>query len=377
MKVIALIVAGGSSLRFGEETPKQYSKIDNITVLEHTIKKFLSSSLIDAIQLVIRSEDFELYQLVTKKFNLLPVCFGGDTRFESVKYGLNSIEKYNPEFVLVHDACRPYVSVSLIDIIINNLMHKNYSAVVPSIAITETVKRLQTDKVELVNRDNLFTIQTPQGFNFKKILNLSKNNCINYTDESSLFEANNLPVYYIKGERDNIKITVKEDQIMKDDIRTGSGFDAHRFADEVGNFNVILGGINIPFNRKLEAHSDGDVLIHALVDAILGAIGAGDIGIHFPPSDMKWKNANSKDFLIHANNLLKEKNGSINNLDVTVICEKPRLGEYREKISVNIADILGISNDRVNIKATTTEKMGFTGRGEGIAVSAIVTVSLL
>jgi 2-C-methyl-D-erythritol 4-phosphate cytidylyltransferase / 2-C-methyl-D-erythritol 2,4-cyclodiphosphate synthase len=376
MKIIALIVAGGSSLRFGEETPKQYAKIDNLTILEHTIRKFLSSSLIDEIQVVIRSEDLELYQLVTKKFNLLPVCFGGNTRCESVKYGLNSIEKYNPEFVLVHDACRPYVSVSLIDVIINNLIHKNHIAVVPSIAITETVKRALSDKVELVNRNNLFIIQTPQGFDFKKILELSKNNCLSYTDESSLFEANNIPVYYIKGERDNIKITVKEDKIMKGEVRTGSGFDAHRFSSEIGDFNVILGGINIPFNRKLEAHSDGDVLIHSLVDAILGAIGEDDIGMHFPPSDMKWKNANSKDFLIHANDLLKAKNGSINNLDITVICEKPRMGEYREKIRSNIADILGISNDRVNIKATTTEKMGFTGRGEGIAVSAIVTVSL-
>jgi len=154
------------------------------------------------------------------------------------------------------------------------------------------------------------------------------------------------------------------------------GFDAHRFSLENSSDNhIILGGIKIPFEKKLEAHSDGDVLIHALVDALLGAIGAGDIGMHFPPSDMKWKNADSTFFLKRSNHLLKEKNGHINNIDVTVICEKPRLGAYREQIRANLANILEISEDRVNIKATTTEKMGFTGRGEGIAAQAIATIN--
>ena len=318
----------------------------------------------------------ELYQNIAKRFDLLPECFGGVTRCESVKLGLKEISKYEPDFVLIHDACRPFVSLELINEICDNLITKNKIAVVPSIGITETVKRATHNKVELVDRNNLFTIQTPQGFEFKKILELSQNNRDTFTDESSLLESYNIPVDYIKGERDNIKVTVREDKILTSEIRTGSGFDAHKFSEETGDFNVVLGGISIPFERKLEAHSDGDVLIHALVDAILGSIGAGDIGMHFPPSDPKWKNANSKDFLIHANELLKEKCGSINNLDVTVICEKPRLGTYREMMRNNIADILGISTDRVNIKATTTEKMGFTGRGEGIAVSAIVTIAL-
>jgi 2-C-methyl-D-erythritol 4-phosphate cytidylyltransferase / 2-C-methyl-D-erythritol 2,4-cyclodiphosphate synthase len=376
MKVIALIVAGGSSQRFGGNLPKQYTNVANVTILEQTIKKFLSSKLIDAVQVVIRQEDNEIYKQVTRKFDLLPVCFGGLTRCDSVKHGLTAIEKHAPEFVLVHDACRPYLSVKLIDEIVKNLIQKEHIAVVPSIAITETIKRATHNKIELVDRSNLFIVQTPQGFSFKEIFKLSHDNNKNFNDESSLFESYNIPVHYIAGERENIKVTIAEDKCVKDEIRTGSGFDAHRFSEETGDYNVTLGGINIPFERKLEAHSDGDVLIHALVDAILGSIGEGDIGMHFPPSDMKWKNANSEDFLIHANQLLKEKYGSINNLDVTVICEKPRLGSYREEIRSNIAKILGITEDRVNIKATTTEKMGFTGRGEGIAVSAIVTVSL-
>ncbi|MEK6734222.1 MAG: 2-C-methyl-D-erythritol 2,4-cyclodiphosphate synthase, partial [Pseudomonadota bacterium] len=196
-------------------------------------------------------------------------------------------------------------------------------------------------------------------------------------DESSLMKIHDFPISYIPGDRDNIKISFKEDLKMKLEIRSGIGFDAHKFAENISMDNhVMLGGVKIPYERKLEAHSDGDVLIHSLVDAILGAIGEGDIGLHFPPSDAKWKNANSVMFLEFANNLVKQKNGAINNIDVTVICEKPRLSQYKDEIKNNLAKILSITSDRVNVKATTTEKMGFTGRGEGIAVQAIATISL-
>jgi 2-C-methyl-D-erythritol 4-phosphate cytidylyltransferase/2-C-methyl-D-erythritol 2,4-cyclodiphosphate synthase len=377
MKIIALIVAGGFSKRFNGEFPKQYFSIGEFSILKQTIDKFISSKFIDAVQVVIRPEDIDLYNEATKALNLLPVCFGGETRGDSVCNGLKAIAQYDPEFVLIHDACRPFLSTNLIDKITQLLKFEEHLTVIPAIAITETVKRIDNNISQAINRDNLFLIQTPQGFNFKKILHLTTQNEHNFTDESSLFEAHNIPIHYILGEKENIKITCKEDVIMNKEIRTGSGFDAHRFSTQDSEHNkIILGGIAIPYNRKLEAHSDGDVLIHALVDAILGSIGEGDIGMHFPPSDAKWKNADSKLFLIHTNELLKAKQGKINNLDITVICEKPRLGIYREQIRSNIAAILGILITQVNIKATTTEKMGFTGREEGIAVSAIVTISL-
>ncbi|MCT4635480.1 MAG: 2-C-methyl-D-erythritol 2,4-cyclodiphosphate synthase [Rickettsiales bacterium] len=367
MKTIAVIVAGGSGSRFGSSIPKQYVS----SILTKTIKQFLKAK-IDAVQVVIRPEDIELYNQATCNMELLPVVFGGDTRGASVKNGLQVIEKYNAELVLVHDANRAFVSVELINQVIDKLKENPGFGVVPSIEVPETVKSIVNGRIESVDRDNLFLIQTPQGFYFKRLLEAYTKTDKFFTDESSLMEGS---VIYIPGDRKNIKITYQEDLPM--DIRCGSGFDAHKFSAETSeNNNVVLGGITIPFEKKLEAHSDGDVLIHALVDAILGAIGEGDIGMHFPPSDMKWKNASSEQFLVHAKKLLENKNGSINNVDITVICEKPRLGVYREKIRSNLSNILGIFEDRVNIKATTTEKMGFTGRGEGIAVQTMVSVSL-
>ncbi len=372
MKTIALIVAGGFSSRFNSKIPKQYTS----SILSQTIKKFLSAK-IDQIQVVIRPEDLDLYNQQTIGLDLLPPCFGGPTRGNSVQNGLEAIAKYQPDLVLVHDACRPFISVNMINQIIEQLKSNPQHAVIPCIKIVETLKRITEDHLELIDRENLFLIQTPQGFNFNMLLNAYRNNTNFYTDESSLIESQNLPIIYIPGERENIKITYQDDTRIKMDIRSGIGFDAHRYADETSeNNHIILGGIKISFEKKLEAHSDGDVLIHALVDALLGSIGAGDIGMHFPPSDMKWKNADSKIFLIHTNDLLKQKNAIINNIDLTVICEAPRLGAYREQIKTNLAKILDINEEKVNIKATTTEKMGFTGRGEGIAVQAICSVSI-
>lgn len=373
MKTIAIIAAGGLGNRFSSSIPKQYTS----SILRNTIKKFLNSN-IDSIQVVIAPNDIELYNEAISGLDLLPYCFGGETRSHSVKNALNAIESYNPDFVLVHDACRPFVSTNLINEVIDKLKANPKHGVVPSIAMLETVKRITPEKVNLVNRENLFKIQTPQGFNFIKLVNAYKNteDFYLFTDESSLMDHNNLPIDYIEGEKDNIKITYQKDIIMNFETRSGIGFDAHRFTDKSSeNGRIILGGISIPFKKTLEAHSDGDVLIHSLVDALLGSIGSGDIGLHFPPSDMKWQNADSKLFLIHANELLKEKNAKINNIDIIVIAEKPHLSEYKEKIRNNLASILSISTDRVNLKATTTEKMGFIGREEGIAVQAMVTIS--
>jgi 2-C-methyl-D-erythritol 4-phosphate cytidylyltransferase/2-C-methyl-D-erythritol 2,4-cyclodiphosphate synthase len=408
VKNIAIIVAGGSGTRFSSAIPKQYTA----SILTNTIKKFLSSKSIDAIQVIIRPEDVELYKKATEGLisfptssltscaasqigdlisitpkipgqaslarddntyttKLLPAVFGGKTRAESVKNGLKAISSYNPEIALVHDANRPFVSVKLIEQIIKELENNPNHGIAPTLPISDTVKRITSNEAETINRENLFSIQTPQGFHYKQLVEAYNKADILNTDESSL----DIPIIYILGEKQNIKITYREDISME--TRSGTGFDAHRFAPESSKENnIILGGITIPFERKLEAHSDGDVLIHALVDALLGAIGAWDIGMHFPPSDSKWKNASSTLFLEYANELLKQKSASINNIDITIICEAPRLGVHREEIRNNLAKILNIQADRVNIKATTTEKMGFTGRGEGIAVQAIATISL-
>lgn len=372
MKIITLIVAGGYGSRFNNATPKQYVS----STLRRTIEKFMQSKT-DLIQVVIRKEDQDLYNEETYGLNLLPPVFGGKTRGDSVKNGLDAIAQYQADIVLIHDANRPFLSSKLINDVIDNLVQSPNFGVVPVVEVPETVKRIQNNNAQIVDRNDLFLVQTPQGFYFKDIWNIYKTEKKFLTDESSLAELYNIPIIYIPGERKNIKITYQEDGEMNQEIRCGNGFDAHRFCPEKSEGNsIILGGVNIPFLQKIEAHSDGDVLIHALVDALLGSIGEGDIGMCFPPSDMKWKNANSKIFLTHANNLLKNKNGRINNIDITVICEKPHLSNYRSQISSNLAEILEITEDRINIKATTTEKMGFTGRGEGIAVQAMVTITI-
>lgn len=370
MRIVALIVAGGIGSRFNHTTPKQYVSC----TLRKTIEKFMQSK-IDLIQVVIRREDQELYNKETYGLDILQPVFGGATRGESVKNGLDAIAQYKADIVLIHDANRPFLSSNLINNVIDNLVRNPNAGVVPIVDVPETVKRIENNNVQIVDRNHLFLIQTPQGFYFKDIWNIYKTEKNFLTDESSLAELYNMPVVYIPGERKNIKITYQEDGEMNQEIRCGNGFDAHRFSTEKleGN-NIILGGVNIPFLQKIEAHSDGDVLIHALVDALLGSIGEGDIGMCFPPSDMKWKNANSQIFLIHANSLLKSKSGRINNIDITIICEKPHINNYRLQIQSNLAKILEITEERINIKATTTEKMGFTGRGEGIAVQAMVTI---
>jgi 2-C-methyl-D-erythritol 4-phosphate cytidylyltransferase / 2-C-methyl-D-erythritol 2,4-cyclodiphosphate synthase len=378
MKVIALIVAGGEGARFAASVPKQY--VNNI--LRDNIKKFLSCQEIDAVQVVIRPQDVELYNKAILDIQILPACFGESTRSGSVKQGLIAIKHLKPDLVLVHDANRPFLSVNLIQKIIQVLKENPYHGVIPVLSINDTVKHIEDGITKTIDRNLLKLVQTPQGFYFDQLFSLYESSldaC--YTDESSLMENNNMPMIYIEGESTNIKITYQSDCLsvknMKE-VRSGIGFDAHRFCDskDVSKSQIILGGVKIDFDKKIEAHSDGDVLIHALVDALLGCIGEGDIGLHFPPSDEKWKNANSEIFLLHVKKLLQNKNAVINNIDITVICEKPKISQQRIKIKENLSKMLEISENRVNIKATTTERMGFTGRGEGIAVQAIATILL-
>lgn len=382
---IALIVAGGSGARLGAEIPKQYIEITGKSILQRTIEAFQSHPEIDLIQVVIAKEHQEFLKqgflkTLSENNKLLPVTFGGENRQESVRFGLEAIKKYNPKNVLIHDSVRPFVSHNLLSEIIKKLESQGFKCAIPALKITDSVKEINENIIKRsLPRENLVTVQTPQGFDFELIYDLhNKFQGKNCTDDSALAELAQQNIAIVEGEKSNYKITTIEDLKMAEmelnkskQYRVGSGFDVHQFEEGDG---VILCGIKIPFNKKLKGHSDADCAWHALTDAILGAIGEGDIGEHFPDTDPQWKGANSEKFLSHANNLLKSKGGELINVDITIICEKPKMKDFKTAMRENTARVLNLNPERVNIKATTTEKLGFLGREEGLASTANVSV---
>ena len=371
---IALIVAGGRGSRLAGEIPKQYRLLGGTAILRHSVEAFLHHPKVDKVAVVIHPDDVDLYNEAMEGLSLLPPIHGGKERQDSVRLGLESLETYQPRYVLIHDAARPYVSAALILRVIEAL--GVHSAVLPVIPVTDTVKRIHGELVcETLDRSSLALAQTPQGFHYTEILAAHKK-CKEerYTDDAALFEQLQIKVHKVEGEAGNIKITTEKDMQQHQETRVGMGFDAHRFAGE--GTSIMLCGVAVPHDKTIEAHSDGDVGIHALVDALLGAIGAGDIGMHFPPSDMRWKGADSSDFLRYTHELVQRAGGSIINIDITIIGESPKVTPHREKMVMRLAELLGISMKRVSVKATTTEKMGFTGRKEGIAAQAVVSVRM-
>ncbi len=379
MKVIALIVSGGEGKRFDKNLPKQFFTINNKSILEQSVKKFVDSNLFDKIVVVCNKDFVQKSKKILNKYKISYVK-GGNSRQESVFKGLKSIEKDFPQKVMIHDAVRPFFSINLLNTIINKL--KQSDSVIPTLKIFDSARLFEKKKYQNLSRENIRLIQTPQGFDFKKIYAAHKNfkNEI-YTDDSLLFHKNGNKIKAITGEIMNFKVTEKkgfeeykkifEDRKTNLNFRIGNGFDVHKF--EKGSSLKLL-GINLPFNKSLMGHSDADVGIHALVDAILGAISEGDIGEHFPPTEKKWKNKNSEFFLEYAKNLMKNNGFQLNNIDITVICEKPKISKYKKKMKEKIAKILEIEKDNVNIKGTTTEKLGFLGREEGIACQVSVSV---
>ena len=379
-KNIALILSGGEGKRFDKKKPKQFFKINGQSILEITVKKFINSNYFDAV-IIVCPLSFKQETLdIIKKYKAMIVT-GGKTRQDSVFAGLNQCKKLKPDNVIIHDVVRPFFSKNLLKNILDNLKKKK--CVIPSLNVYDSVRLYKNKNYKNIERDNLKLIQTPQGFNFKTIYNAHKNSDkSNYTDDSLLAFENGNNIELIPGEFLNFKITDKKDlnksfnifnNMMNNcNIRTGSGFDVHKFTE--GN-SVLLLGIKIPFKKSLEGHSDADVGFHSIVDAILGSIGKGDIGEHFPPTEKKWKNKNSLFFLQYANNLLQKENFTINNLDITLICEKPKIINYKHKMKKKISQILKINIDLINIKGTTTENLGFLGREEGIACQSIITVS--
>jgi 2-C-methyl-D-erythritol 4-phosphate cytidylyltransferase / 2-C-methyl-D-erythritol 2,4-cyclodiphosphate synthase len=376
----ALIVAAGRGQRMGAGVPKQYLALGGKPLLRHSLETFARHENIGAVRVVIHGGDMGLYRSASEGLELLAPVEGGATRQESVRLGLESLRDHAPARVLIHDAARPFVSAALIDRMLAALGHA--PGAIPALPVPDTIKRgAQGMIVETIDRDGLWRAQTPQAFHYAEILAAHRAAAgRELTDDAAVAEAAGLAVALVPGAEENFKVTTETDLRRAErilmpaaDIRCGTGFDVHRFGPGT---KVMLCGIAIAHDRGLEGHSDSDVGLHALTDAILGAIGAGDIGQHFPPADPHWRNADSSGFLSHAAALLRERGGRLLSVDVTLICERPRIGPHRAAMVARIGEILGLDPSRVSVKATTTEGLGFTGRGEGIAAQAAATVAL-
>jgi 2-C-methyl-D-erythritol 4-phosphate cytidylyltransferase/2-C-methyl-D-erythritol 2,4-cyclodiphosphate synthase len=384
--VAAVIVAGGRGERAGGGVPKQYRDIAGEPMIRPALRAFVTHAGIDVVQPVIGATDEDAFRAASAGLDGIsaPVR-GGATRQGSVRAGLEALANRSPALVLIHDAARPFLSAALIDRAIT--AGRATGAAVPGVAVPDTVKQIDTASIvtETLDRNRLRVIQTPQAFAFDPILQAHRRAAAagleSFTDDAALAEWAGQRVSVFEGESGNVKVTTNEDFVRAGlahlaalaDIRIGSGFDVHAFAD---GDHVMLGGVRIPHPRGVTGHSDADVALHALVDAILGALADGDIGSHFPPSDPQWKGASSDRFLAFACDRVRARKGIIANLDVTVVCEAPRVSPHRDAMRARIAEIAGIAADRVAIKATTSEKMGFTGRSEGIVAMATATIRL-
>lgn len=390
MKIAVVIVAAGRGSRAAAASgvPKQYARIGGRTVLERTIRAFASHPRICLVQVVIHADDAAAYRALWPDGHprVLPAVPGGATRQASGLCGLEALASHAPDAVMIHDAARPFVDAGTIDRVIDAL--GRHDGAIPALAVADTLKRADSERrvSGTVDRVGLWRAQTPQAFRFNAILSAHRRAAADgrhdFTDDAALAEWAGLAVGVVEGAEANRKITTPEDLAMAEhasaaaefpDVRTGTGFDVHRFAP---GDHVWLCGVKVPHTHRLDGHSDADVALHALVDALLGAIGDGDIGQHFPPSDQRWKGAASALFLEDAVRRIAARGGRIGNMDLTILCEAPRIGPHREAMRRRIADIVGIDVERVGVKATTTEGLGFTGRREGIAAMATATVIL-
>ncbi len=376
MSIAVLIVAAGRGHRAGGTVPKQYVPYDGIPLLRHTILSFYNNRLIDLIKVVIHPDDRAFYDLAAKDLDIAEPCPGGNTRQDSVRLGLEALAGEDSfERVLIHDGARPFVSGDLISRMIGAL--DETPAAIPGLAVTDTLKEVDADLVVgTPDRARFWRVQTPQAFDFKFILDAHRKfQGESLTDDAAVAEQAGMTVKMVEGDERNVKITTPKDLEMLNPAptrhRVGFGYDVHRLG--AGN-DVTLCGVKIKHNQGLIGHSDADVALHALTDALLGAIGAGDIGVHFPPSQAKWKDVSSKIFVDKAVGLINEAGGTIENVDITLICEYPKISPHSQAMKDAVAHMLGLTPDAVNIKATTTERLGFTGRGEGIAAQAVATV---
>jgi 2-C-methyl-D-erythritol 4-phosphate cytidylyltransferase/2-C-methyl-D-erythritol 2,4-cyclodiphosphate synthase len=384
-EVAAVVVAAGRGLRAGGDVPKQFRRIGGETVLRRTLAMLAETPNLSLLQPVIRAEDRSLFEAAASAMQILPPVTGGATRQASVRAGLEALAAHSPDIVLIHDAARPFASSALIARAI--AAAEKTGAAIPALPVSDTVKSVDAHGLvdKTLDRSSLRTIQTPQGFAFRPLLEAhrraAKEGRDDFTDDAALAEWAGMKVAVFEGEPGNIKITTPEDFARAEaaqlaalgDVRVGQGVDVHAFA---AGDHVTIGGLRIAHTQALTGHSDADVALHALVDAILGALADGDIGSHFPPSDMQWKGAASDRFFTFAVERVAARGGVIAHLDLTVVCEAPKIGPHRDAMRANIARLAGIDISRVAVKATTSERLGFTGRGEGIVAYATATVRL-
>lgn len=383
MTTVALIVAAGRGTRFGGDTPKQYLPLGGRPLLRHSVARFAAHPAIDAVRVVIDPASEAHYRAAVAGLSVLEPVAGGDSRQESVRRGLESLLPNAPRRVLIHDGARPFPGAALVDRVMAALA--THTGAIAGLPVVDTLKRTRGDGsiVATVERAGLWRAQTPQGFDFDAILAAHRATAgqDDLTDDAAVAERAGLDVALVQGAEDNFKVTTADDLARAEAIlagsgnctRIGSGFDVHRFGD---GREVSLCGVVIPHDRGLVGHSDADVALHALTDAILGALADGDIGRHFPPSDVQWRNAPSEIFVRHAVERVHARAAAINHADITIICEAPKIAPHATAMRTRVAAMLGIAVGCVSVKATTTEGLGFTGRREGIAAQATVTMQV-
>jgi 2-C-methyl-D-erythritol 4-phosphate cytidylyltransferase/2-C-methyl-D-erythritol 2,4-cyclodiphosphate synthase len=384
-RTAAILVAAGRGLRAGSGGPKQYRVIGGQTVIFRAMEPFCCHPQVFVVQPVLNPDDTAVFNEAVSALRYQPPAHGGATRQASVHAGLEALASVKPDVVLIHDAARPFVSAALISRAIEAALRTG--AAIPAMPIADTVKQVsESGDVEATpERARLRIAQTPQAFRYDVILDAhrraAREGRSDFTDDAAIAEWAGLTVATFEGDAANMKLTTSEDFVREEarlasllgDIRTGTGYDVHAFGD---GDHLMICGVRVPHTRGFLAHSDGDVGLHALVDAILGALADGDIGSHFPPSDPQWKGAASDRFLKYAVDRVTARDGRIANLEVTLICERPKIGPLRDIMRARIAEITGLNISRVAVKATTSERLGFTGREEGIAATACVTVRL-
>lgn len=387
MDTAVIIVAAGRGVRAGSGDPgipKQYRQLGGIATITHSIQTFIRHSNIEAILPVIHIDDRDLFDAATAGITdkLMGAVSGGESRQSSVYAGLAALRSKAPKNVLIHDAARPFVASGVISRVIDAL--KGVAGAIPALPVSDTIKRVSDRRITgTLDRAGLWAAQTPQGFRFDAIMEAHeaahRSSKTDFTDDASIAEWHGLEVGLVEGDAGNMKLTTAEDFALAEqrlsggEIRVGHGYDVHAFT--TGD-HVTLCGVKVPHDKALAGHSDADVGLHAITDALLGAIGDGDIGTHFPPSDPQWRGASSDIFLEDAVRRIAARGGRIVNVDVTLICESPKIGPHSIAMRERVGAILGIEADRVGIKATTTEGLGFTGRKEGIAAMASASVRL-
>jgi len=384
-RTAAILVAAGRGLRAGTGGPKQYRVIGGQTVIFRAMQPFCTHPGVSVVQPVLHPDDASTFNAACAGLRHQPPANGGATRQASVHAGLEALTSEKPDIVLIHDAARPFVSEALISRAIDAA--DRTGAAIPAIAVADTIKLIDADGnvADTPERARLRVAQTPQAFRYDVILEAhrraAREGRSDFTDDAALAEWAGLTVATFEGDALNMKLTTPEDFVREEarlasllgDIRTGTGYDVHAFGE---GDHVMICGVRVPHTKGFLAHSDGDVGLHALVDAILGALADGDIGSHFPPSDAKWKGASSDQFLKYAVDRVTACGGRIANLEVTLICERPKIGPLRDTMRARIAEISGVDISRVAVKATTSERLGFTGREEGIAATASATIRL-